>query len=90
MLMKTALHSSNLANFFTMRDLNYDNRLLHEAVWYHFIQLSMGWGLENKLNKLLIISTIILYIAKTTESISNNIFNKCLHSGLICFTISSI
>ena len=51
----------------------------------HFFQLSMGWGLEKKLNKLLIISTIILYIATTTESISNNIVNKCLHSSLICF-----
>ena len=60
MLMKTDPHSAYLAIFY---HLNYDNRLLHEAVRYHFFQLSMGWGLENTLNKLLIISTIIFYIA---------------------------
>ena len=66
MLMKTAPHSANLA---TMHDLNYDNRL--KAVMYHFFQLSMGWVLEKKLNKLLIISTIKYFIHTTTESILN-------------------
>ena len=58
MLMKTAPHSANLA---TMHDLK-NNRLPCQAVMYHFFQLSMGWALEKKLKKLLIISTIILYI----------------------------
>ena len=62
MLMKIAPHSVNLAIFYHAR-FELCNHFLCEAVWYHFFQLSMGWGLENKLNKLLIISTIILYIA---------------------------
>ena len=45
----------------------YDNRLPCKAVVYHCFQLSMCWALEKKLNKLLFISTIILYIATTTE-----------------------
>ena len=81
MLMKTAPHSANLA---TMHNLNYDNRLPRKGVivMYHFFQLSMGLALEKKLKKLQII------IHTTTESISNNV--KCLRSGLICFTVSSI
>ena len=74
--------------FFTMRDMNYDNRLLREAVRYHFFKLSMGWDLEKKLNKLLIISTIILYIATTTESISILLINVCINLFYCIFNLN--